>query len=84
MNNLELSKLNLKDGIIGRIQEETMNRLHNNCFILVRGVKIYPVEVEVYYYKEREYEDNSVHRNELQQNKMNHFYIHRSCFRHIF
>jgi hypothetical protein len=77
MNNLELSELSLKDGFIGLIQKETINRLYNNIFFIVKNVKIYPLEVEVYYFKEGEYEDNSVHQNERQQNNNNHFYIHR-------
>ncbi|MCH4182629.1 MAG: hypothetical protein LKF48_05615 [Prevotella sp.] len=38
---------------------------------------IYPKEIEVYYYKDGEFEDNSVHKNELQKNNQNHLYIHR-------
>lgn len=38
---------------------------------------IYPKEIEVYYYKDGEFEDNSVHKNELQKNNQDHLYIHR-------
>ena len=37
-----------------------------------------PKEIEVYYYKKGEFEDESVHQNELQTQKhKNHFYVHR-------
>ncbi|MBP5503727.1 MAG: hypothetical protein J6Y24_13170 [Bacteroidales bacterium] len=45
--------------------------------IVLKGVTIIPKEIEVYYYKEGEFEDKSVHRNELQKNNKNHFYVHR-------
>lgn len=38
---------------------------------------IWPKEIEVYYYKRDEFEDSSVHRNSLQMNNKNHFYVHR-------
>ena len=41
------------------------------------GITILPKEIEAYYYQTDAFEDNSVHRNELQQNNKNHFYIHR-------
>lgn len=41
------------------------------------GLIIFPKEIEVYYYKEGEFEDPTVHRNELQKNNKNHFYVHR-------
>ena len=43
----------------------------------LNGLIIIPKETEVYYYQEGEFEDPSVHRNELQKNHKNHFYIHR-------
>jgi hypothetical protein len=43
----------------------------------LNGLIIIPKETEVYYYREGEFEDPSVHRNELQKNHKNHFYIHR-------
>lgn len=45
--------------------------------LVIKGVNIFPKEIEVYYYKEGEFEDSSVHRNELQKNNKNHFYVHR-------
>lgn len=41
------------------------------------GLDIQPKEIEVYYYIEGLFEDNSVHRNDLQKNNKNHFYVHR-------
>lgn len=38
---------------------------------------IHPKEIEVYYWEKEVFEDGSVHRNALQQNNRNHFYIHR-------
>lgn len=46
--------------------------------LILKDVVIIPKEIEVYYYKEGEFSDESVHRNELQQNNMNHFYVHRT------
>ncbi len=48
-----------------------------NSKLTLNGIVILPKEVEVYYYKAGEFEDTSVHRNELQQNNKNHFYVHR-------
>ena len=49
--------------------------------LLLEGVVIKPKEIEIYYYKEGVFEDNSVHRNELQEMNANHFYIHRMGLR---
>jgi hypothetical protein len=46
-------------------------------YLELNGLKIEPKEVEVYYYKDGVFEDNSVHRNELQSANPNKFYIHR-------
>jgi len=43
----------------------------------MNGLAIFPKEIEVYYYKEGEFEDPTVHRNELQKNNKYHFYVHR-------
>lgn len=45
--------------------------------IQVENVIIEPKEIEVYYYNETNFPDNSVHCNELQKNNSNHFYVHR-------
>ena len=44
----------------------------------LKDVIIQPKEIEMYFFKKGVFEDNSVHRNELQQNNRNHFYIHRN------
>ena len=72
MNNTK--EFNLK--IIKRLQDEAKLFLTTKNLIM-EGIVIIPKEIEVYYYKEKEFEDDSVHRNELQKNHRNHFYIHR-------
>lgn len=44
---------------------------------MLKGVSVLPKEIEVYYYKNGQFEDTSVHRNDLQKNNKNHFYVHR-------
>ena len=61
---------------IERLQNEAKHFLTETKLIL-NGVSILPKEIEVYYYKEGEFEDPTVHRNKLQQNNKNHFYVHR-------
>lgn len=62
---------------------ETIKKLQNDAAqflskkLVTNGVTISPKEIEAYYYKARAFEDSSVHRNELQQNNKNHFYVHR-------
>lgn len=46
-------------------------------YFIVSGIKIYPKEIEVYYYEQGAFEDYTVHRNELQENHKNSFYVHR-------
>lgn len=77
MNNLELTKLTLTDGFIGKLQEKTISHLFKHCYIQIGNIKINPIEIEVYYFEEGVLEDDSVHKNELQKNNKNHFYIHR-------
>ena len=62
--------------IIERLQNEAKQFLKETKLML-NGVSILPKEIEVYYYKEGELEDTSVHRNDLQKNNKNHFYVHR-------
>lgn len=45
--------------------------------LMLKGVSVLPKEIEVYYYKNGQFEDTSVHRNDLQKNNKNHFYVHR-------
>lgn len=62
---------------IKKLQIEAKSFLTQRKLIL-NGVSILPKEIEVYFYKEGEFEDTSVHRNELQRKNKNHFYIHRT------
>ena len=62
----------------------TIERLQNEAKLfltktklMLNGVSIQPKEIEVYYYEEGEFEDTSVHRNDLQKKNKNHFYVHR-------
>lgn len=68
----------------GKSCQEIIKRLQNEAYqflkkkLVLNGIAILPKEIEVYYYKEGEFEDKSVHQNELQTNKnKNHFYVHR-------
>ncbi len=46
--------------------------------LMLGKVEIIPKEIEVYYYKEGEFEDSAVHQKPQQTKKYkNHFYIHR-------
>lgn len=62
---------------------ETIKKLQNDAAqflskkLVINGVTISPKEIESYYHKVKEFEDSSVHRNELQKNNKNHFYVHR-------
>lgn len=71
-----MEEINMMDSIIPKLQKEAWEFLVHKKLML-NGVSIIPKEIEVYYFKKQEFEDNSVHKNELQQNNSNHFYIHR-------
>ena len=62
---------------IERLQKEVSQFLLQSKLVL-NGVVVMPKEVEVYYYKKGEFEDDSVHRNALQKNNEGHFYVHRT------
>ena len=62
--------------VVLRLQNEAKSLLLN-YELRLNGVSIIPKEIEVYFYKNGVFEDNSVHRNELQKNHNGHFYIHR-------
>lgn len=53
--------------IIKKLQNEAYQFLKKK--LVLNGIAILPKEIEVYYYKEGEFEDKSVHQNELQTNK---------------
>lgn len=59
-----------------KLQNEAIHFI-SQIKLILNGAVIIPKEIEVYYYKEGEFSDKSVHRNELQQNNLNHFYVHR-------
>lgn len=59
-----------------KLQDEAKLFITGSVLVL-NGVAIQPKEIEVYYYKEGGFEDNSVHRNDLQKHNKNHFYVHR-------
>lgn len=67
--------MEIKD-TIKKLQKEAEYFL-KHAKLIVNGIEILPKEIEVYYFKEGEFEDKSVHRNELQKNNKNHFYVHR-------
>ena len=63
--------------LIERLQNEAKQFLTKSTLML-NNVIISPKEIEVYYYKKGTFEDESVHKNELQTKKhKNHFYVHR-------
>ena len=53
--------------VILRLQNETKCLLLN-YELRLKGISIILKEIEVYFYKNEVFEDNSVHRNELQRN----------------
>ncbi len=61
---------------IQKLQNEAKLFLTDSLLVL-NGLSIRPKEIEVYYFEEGVFEDNSVHRNDLQKHNKNHFYIHR-------
>ena len=46
-------------------------------YLVVNDIKLYPKEIEVYYYKEGVFEDGYVHRDSMQLNRSCKFYVHR-------
>lgn len=62
---------------IKKLQNEAVQFLTKTKLVL-NGIEILPKEIEVYYYEiNGSFKDGSVHRNELQKNNKNHFYVHR-------
>ena len=62
--------------MLQKLQTEARLFLTESVLVL-KGLFIRPKEIEVYYYEKGIFEDNSVHRNDLQKNNKNHFYVHR-------
>ncbi len=65
-----------KNIILQGLQKKATDFLTNH-YLVVNGIEIYPKEIEVYYYKEGEFDDKYVHRDVLQANRPNKFYVHR-------
>ena len=62
---------------VERLQNESKQFL-TGFKLMLKGIPIKPTEIEVYCYEETgDFKDSSVHRNELQKNNKNHFYVHR-------
>lgn len=80
---------NLKD-LVGKLEtltnsDEIVEQLKeiNKCFlqnyiIKINDLEIYPVEVEIYYFKDGVFEDENCHQNELQKNHFGKLYFHRA------
>lgn len=66
----------MKDIIETRLQEEASLFITQNK-LAVNEIEVFPKEIETYYFKKGKFEDESVHKNELQKNNKNHFYVHR-------
>ncbi|MBP5556493.1 MAG: hypothetical protein J6X65_02130 [Bacteroidales bacterium] len=74
---MEENQKSMQEQIKRRLQEETVHFL-TNWKIVWKGIEILPKEIELYYYeKYGEFKDDSVHKNDLQKNNKNHFYVHR-------
>lgn len=55
-----------------------MSDFLQNRILEINGTLIQPFEIEAYYYKERVFEDEYVHCNEMQKvRNKGHFYVHR-------
>lgn len=65
-----------KNEVLKRLQNEAKLFLGERKLVF-NNIVINPKEIEVYYWEKDVFEDSSVHRNALQQNNKNHFYIHR-------
>ena len=70
------NKVHENQNVILRLQNETKSLLLN-YELRLKGISIILKEIEIYFYKNEVFEDNSVHRNELQRNHYGHLYIHR-------
>ncbi len=68
--------MKIKD-TINLLQKQAAEFLQN-YYMQVNNVDVYPKVIEVYYFAEGQFEDNSVHKNELQKNNRCHFYVHRN------
>ena len=68
---------NTQEQIKRSLQKETDHFLANWKLVSKR-LEIFPKEIEEYYYEiNGVFKDDSVHKNDLQKNNKNHFYVHR-------
>lgn len=83
MNNIELL---LKELLKTSDKEEqakilqTINKsfLYQYMLKIDEDLRLYPIEVEAYYYHETNFSDTCVHKNELQMNRFGKLYFHRA------
>ena len=73
---MEKNNKNLHEQIKRKLQKEAEQFLTKKQLVL-KNLIISPKEIEIYYYKAGEFEDEAVHKHNLQQNNKNHFYVHR-------
>ena len=66
-----------KNEIIYELKSQAIQFL-KNYHLEIKGVAIYPKEIEVYFYQSGVFEDDTVHCNELQKDNANHLYVHRT------
>lgn len=65
------------ENLVKKLQKEAKQFL-TGAKLLFRNVEIIPKEIEVYFYKEGVFPDNSVHQKKYQTKEYkNHFYVHR-------
>ena len=72
----QLGTLHNGDAIVKALQDTTNSLLNHYCFS-IKGITLYPIELESYFYRSGVFEDPYVHSNELQMNHYGEFYVHR-------
>ena len=71
-------KKEIHDSIVKKLQEINECFLQN-VIIEINRLKIYPVEVEIYYYDNKGiFQDGNCHQNVLQENNFSNLYFHRA------
>ena len=68
-----------EDHLIRILQNANKLLLTEYCIQIDPAFRIYPLEVESYYYHDN-FPDQTVHRNELQKNRFGKFYFHRKGY----
>lgn len=77
----ELEKETTDEKRIVKKLQEINECFLQNVIIKINRLEIYPIEVEIYYYKQGVFEDESCHRNDLQKNNFGKLYFHRELNR---